>query len=397
MACNPAQQIQGPGPDIGDGHPIDVNPAPGAVFPIAEPVTVEGDKTHNAAAPAANNVGVLPALANALPPAFTEGRQVLLSTDLAGRLRGRGDGVYSLVNTSDAALGAGGVFTGAFEFCGDYATLEVTLITGANSATRGLAVQWSYDGAVLEISDYAEFTVDFITTGFGRRYSIRTKAPFYRIVYTNGAAPTGAFRLRASLTNAYRGGEYLSPTMFRGATFRTLGNAASPQNLLTLECSSDGDIIIIRSVDVICSYTAALTAVDNCVTLSFATGPTGGTDLRAAGNVPQSRANTGYLGTKFVVRGATAADGGAATAIVAASLGAFRRAFVGRIHTAVGQTRHEVTRLLDAQDQPIYLMSGGQAILVQVINPTAANNAATVHYVVMVEFEVAMSDFGGPS
>lgn len=40
MACNPAAQVQGPGPDTGDGHPIDVNPAPGAIFPITGDVVV---------------------------------------------------------------------------------------------------------------------------------------------------------------------------------------------------------------------------------------------------------------------------------------------------------------------------------------------------------------------
>ena len=43
--------------------------------------------THNNAAPAANNIGVLPAIANASPPTFTEGDQVLESVDLRGRVR----------------------------------------------------------------------------------------------------------------------------------------------------------------------------------------------------------------------------------------------------------------------------------------------------------------------
>jgi hypothetical protein len=46
-----------------------------------------GSLTNNNAAPAANNMGVLPAIANASPPAYTEGNQVLLSTDLSGVLR----------------------------------------------------------------------------------------------------------------------------------------------------------------------------------------------------------------------------------------------------------------------------------------------------------------------
>src|ERR1035437_4725509 len=49
--------------------------------------TVIGTLTHNNAAPAATEVGVLSALANASAPTYTEGKQVLLSTDLNGNLR----------------------------------------------------------------------------------------------------------------------------------------------------------------------------------------------------------------------------------------------------------------------------------------------------------------------
>ena len=54
-------------------------------FASAQPVV--GNLTHNNAAPAATNVGVLPALANAVNPTFTEGDQTLLSVDLIGGLR----------------------------------------------------------------------------------------------------------------------------------------------------------------------------------------------------------------------------------------------------------------------------------------------------------------------
>src|SRR5271168_385597 len=46
-----------------------------------------GTLTHNNAAPAANNVGALVAVASTAAPTYTTGDQVLLSTDLAGNLR----------------------------------------------------------------------------------------------------------------------------------------------------------------------------------------------------------------------------------------------------------------------------------------------------------------------
>jgi hypothetical protein len=48
---------------------------------------VAGGKTNNNAAPGATNFGVLPALANASAPTWSEGNLVALSTDLAGALR----------------------------------------------------------------------------------------------------------------------------------------------------------------------------------------------------------------------------------------------------------------------------------------------------------------------
>jgi hypothetical protein len=63
---------------------------PGAVKALNVNASVWGTLTNNNAAPAATQVGVLPALANAASPADTEGDQVLLSVDLSGRIRVRG-------------------------------------------------------------------------------------------------------------------------------------------------------------------------------------------------------------------------------------------------------------------------------------------------------------------
>jgi hypothetical protein len=62
-------------------HPIRIDPTGTTVQPV------DGALTHNNAAPAANNIGALVALANAAAPTYTEGDQVLLSTDLSGVIR----------------------------------------------------------------------------------------------------------------------------------------------------------------------------------------------------------------------------------------------------------------------------------------------------------------------
>jgi len=68
---------------IAGGTPVPVS----GIVVVVGPTTVEGTLTNNALAPAGNNVGVLPAIANAAAPGWTEGRQVLLSVDLSGGLR----------------------------------------------------------------------------------------------------------------------------------------------------------------------------------------------------------------------------------------------------------------------------------------------------------------------
>lgn len=54
---------------------------------LTTPLNVQGGKTNNNAAPGATNLGTLDSLANAAPPAWTEGNQVALSQDLGGNVR----------------------------------------------------------------------------------------------------------------------------------------------------------------------------------------------------------------------------------------------------------------------------------------------------------------------
>jgi hypothetical protein len=80
----------------------------------AGPFTVGGDETNNNAAPDNTMLGVLPAVANAASPAWTEGFNVLESVDLTGRQRVRGtlthnnaapvaDGQMTLTHLANAA------------------------------------------------------------------------------------------------------------------------------------------------------------------------------------------------------------------------------------------------------------------------------------------------------
>jgi hypothetical protein len=76
------------------GNPINVSGSAGGM-------TVSGTKSNNAVVPGSTNLGVLPAIANSASPTWTEGNQVLLSTDLLGNLRvNLGSGVFDSGNSA---------------------------------------------------------------------------------------------------------------------------------------------------------------------------------------------------------------------------------------------------------------------------------------------------------
>lgn len=71
---------------------------------------VTGTKGNNAAAPASNNIGALPCVANAAAPSFTEGRLVFASCDLSGNLRITGSiSVGSFTDNGAFTAGSSGV------------------------------------------------------------------------------------------------------------------------------------------------------------------------------------------------------------------------------------------------------------------------------------------------
>lgn len=80
----------------GSGNLVDVSAA--TPLPVSGTFSATGSLSNNTAAPVADNIGTLPALANAASPTWIEGNQVLLSVDLFGRQRVRG----TLTNNSAA-------------------------------------------------------------------------------------------------------------------------------------------------------------------------------------------------------------------------------------------------------------------------------------------------------
>ncbi len=189
---------------------------------------------------------------------------------------------------------------------------------------------------------------------------------------------------RASLYDSAGNPLYYSET-FKGiaASFRTLGSAAVPQNIFTIEnLSGSGKLVYIRKLYLLTEMTVALLTVACQADVSRTTAiPSGGTVLTKA-----SLDTLLSSSASVILRGATASDGGAATAITAAAAAGYLfRQFVPRQATAVGQVQQSFpielipTVLLESDS---LLLRENQAIVVQ-ITGTAASNATTNHYIVV--------------
>lgn len=171
---------------------------------------------------------------------------------------------------------------------------------------------------------------------------------------------------------------------FSAASFRTLGTAATPQNLFTIENIDATKLVTIRQLIVQLDATAVLVSVMPQIKTSRATAvPTGGTTLSKAqfdtGN--SSNANT-------IVRGGTASDGGVATAITATAGTSLWQQYGMRMHTVVGQVLapdNNVLPLLIETNNLI--LRQNQALLVQVVASAGASNPATNHWFCNVVWE----------
>lgn len=107
-------------------------------------------------------------------------------------------GKVSTANSSTALLGIGATFTGTAEDVTDYAIIYVTVFASHASATDGLSIEQSSDGANWDHTDV--FTVLAAT---GKTFSFQAGAKFFRVRYTNGAVAQAAFRLQTVLKPTY--------------------------------------------------------------------------------------------------------------------------------------------------------------------------------------------------
>lgn len=103
-----------------------------------------GTLTHNNAAPAANNIGVLPAVASSAVPTYTNLDQVLLSTDLSGNLRVAGSLTVTDADTVGTLVALNALNVTATVTTTGQGGVGVLIAAGTLAAT--VVPEVSYDG-----------------------------------------------------------------------------------------------------------------------------------------------------------------------------------------------------------------------------------------------------------
>ena len=170
---------------------------------------------------------------------------------------------------------------------------------------------------------------------------------------------------------------------FSACSFRTIGSAASPQNLLTIENIDATVLVRPRAIILQMDALALLTAVMPLNRLSRATAvPTGGTVLSKAQFDTANASNA-----NVIVRGGTASDGGALTAITAIAGTTIWQEYGMRMHTLVGQVLSPVSYLPKVIDIKDLVLRQNQALLVQVVAAAGTSNPATNHYAVNIVWD----------
>ena len=168
------------------------------------------------------------------------------------------------------------------------------------------------------------------------------------------------------------------------ASFRTLGTAATPQNLFTIENIDATKLVTIRRITVQLDATAVLVSVMPQVKLSRATAvPTGGTVI-AKGQFDTANASN----ANTIIRGGNASDGGVATAITSTAGTTLWQQYCMRMHTVVGQVlapdNNVAPLIVETQN---LILRQNQALLIQIVASAGASNPATNHWFCNIVWE----------
>jgi len=162
------------------------------------------------------------------------------------------------------------------------------------------------------------------------------------------------------------------------ASFRTLGAAATAQNFFTILNGHASKVVRVRRMTFQMDATAVLTTFMPIVKTCRVSAASGGTALTKVDWDTASASDA-----LVVCRGATASDGGGATAITATPGTTLWQQFGMRLHTAVGQVLGNDNNVLSVicESTPVVLRPG-EGLLVHIVAAATTSNPATNHYFV---------------
>ena len=104
-------------------------------------------------------------------------------------------------NSTTQPLLASGVFVGVPQSTLNAAQVLLFVFSDADSATGGLSCQWSSDAA-----NWDDVSQKFsVQASFNRTIPLAVRAQYFRVVYTNGAAPQSVFRLAVIMQSGAAG------------------------------------------------------------------------------------------------------------------------------------------------------------------------------------------------
>lgn len=297
----------------------------------------------------------------------------------------------STKNSSIAQINTGVEWQGQSETTLGVAAIQVNTFL---DKTHLITVYQSMDGDNWDITDAWTDPANY-----GNSRTVQATASYYKVGVKNLAGTnTGTVRIQTALCpvveafpRALTSGGNLRVTacaewqstkrttgIYGASSFRTLGAASSPQNILTIENPAASLVnIAVRQMSVMSDSTAALTSVTQQIQLSRATGlPSGGTALTAV------KYQTSYASPVAIVRGGNASDGGVATAITSTAGSIIWQQYLDRPHTVVGWFTHPNYSLIPdvGTDLRQIILVPGECLLVQGVTSIPA----TTHIIVQV-------------
>jgi hypothetical protein len=296
----------------------------------------------------------------------------------------------SALNSSTASILSGANFPGASETTLGVAGIQVnTYLNQPHTVT----VYQSSEGSNWYIADSWP-----VPTNLGISRTVQATDSFYKVVVTNTGSGTATVVAIATalcpvveaLPRALTSGGNLKVTpaadwqdaatvtgLYACSAFRTLGAASSPQNLFALlNPAASTKNLVVRQLTVASDSTAALTSVAQQAILSKpASLPTGGTALTP---VKYKSSYAAAVGTPI---GATASDGGGATAITATAGVSIWQQYLDRPQTAAGWYGHPTYSMVPdvGADLRQIILAPGESVLVQLVTSVPATTHLLVN------------------